>query len=345
MDHEVILEVKALTQYFISNRKNTNSRYTPFLQNINFSVKEGEVFGIVGESGCGKSTLGKYIAALFDLYTGQILFRGKDIKKWLIETPEEYRSNVQIIFQNPRSALNMNMRIKDLIREAISLKIKKVKNQTKSNNIDLEVNKILKSMQIDHKSDDYSHQLSGGERRRAGLGRVLAVNPSLIIADEPVSSLDISYKGLIIKLILDYKIKNNATIIFISHDIHLVNQICNRVAVMFKGILVEIFRPQDYGTLEYHQPYTKELFDAAGFFKPDSKGFAIFEQLQFVDAESTEFSGKGCPYFYRCKMKEKFNTSEKCQNVMPELIQINQNQQIACHAIANAIKKQNTQDQ
>lgn len=325
---EPILKVSNFTQYFRSREKGTQSLFIPYLRDINLSVNDGDIYGIVGESGCGKSTLGKCLVGLFSLTEGSIQYKGKEIKEWIRNSHSEFRKQVQIIFQNPRSALNMSMRVEDLIREAVKIKYC---DQTL---IQENVERILHEMQIKHKRRDYPHQLSGGERRRAGLGRILAVEPTLIIADEPVSSLDVSYKGLIIDLLLKYKEKNNATIVFISHDIHLINQICNRVAVMFMGKIVEIFNnPKRFGRYKVHHPYTQELYTAAHYFKNKSINIESEKSELFIDAEYAKYDGVGCPYFQRCELRDEMRCALKCKEIFPDLIKVNKNQKIACHGI------------
>lgn len=329
-ESNIILEVEQLNQYFRSRNNNYANLFEPYLRDVSFKVYEGEILGIVGESGCGKSTLGKCIAGLFSLLTGNVYFKGEDITNVSSQILKDFRKKVQIIFQNPRSALNMNMRINELMREAVQIKY------NDKSIVDQKVDKILSDMQLLNKKFDYPHQLSGGERRRAGLGRILSVEPELIIADEPVSSLDVSYKGLILDLLLQYKKKKNATLIFISHDIHLINQISQRVLVMFLGKLVEVFNPNYYKQLSFHHPYTRELYDAAIFFKEKNKSIDNFNLEQFEDTEMVKWDGKGCPYYPRCQLKNELPQSSICRCETPPLIKIDVGeeqfqQKIACH--------------
>ena len=330
MNNDIILEINKLWQYFRNSKDSTKDSYIPLLRDINFDVKVGEVFGIVGESGCGKTTLGKCLVGLFNACTGEIKYRDLNIIGKLNKELKEFRKNVQIIFQNPRSALNMNMQIRELIYEAVEL-------HDKNCNINQRVDDVLRLVKLVEKKDSYPHQLSGGERRRAQIGRVLAISPKLIIADEPVASLDVSYRGLILEILLKYKKANNASMILISHDIQLINSICDRVAVMFKGRLVEIIdNPNNFSIDKSHHPYVKELYSAANYFKKKECGIEeIFKDIRKdtnKDIESFEYSGDGCPYFYRCGYVNDNNTSliSKCKSTFPELVQI-KNNKIACH--------------
>lgn len=340
MNDTPILELKDVIQYFPKPQNPIQSRFEPFLKNINLDINDGEVFGIVGESGCGKSTLGRCIVSLYTAVKGEINFRGKNVLKMLPHELRDFRKSVQIIFQNPRSALNMSMRVEELIEEAV--RIKYTDNQKVKNRVD----EIIQAMQIQHKRRDFPHRLSGGERRRAGLGRILAVEPEVIIADEPVSSLDVSYKGLIIDLLIEYKRQHNATIIFISHDIHLINQLCQRVAVMFLGRVVEVFNPKEYKTIKHHHPYTKDLFDAALYFKDEENRVEHLFDQNFEDAEMAQAEDIGCIYYKRCHLKNEINCVALCRVEEPQLLSVNdkiktgflKNEKpdllkIACHAI------------
>lgn len=317
-----ILMVRNLNQYFPFNGdKNT---FTKFLSNINFSVKEGEIFGIAGESGCGKSTLGKCLAGLFNYVEGEIIFNDRNIIGMPANDKKEMRKELQIIFQNPRSALNMNMDVYSLIKEAV-----KIKNS--NHNINKQINNIINMVKLEDKKESLPSELSGGERRRAALGRILSVEPSLIIADEPVSSLDVSYKGLIVELLINYKREYNSTTVFISHDLKLLKSICDRIGIMFKGEIVEIFNNKiNFDEYYFHHPYTQELFNASKFFTEGDE--SIRKNMTFVDAETKEIKSPGCPYYYRCYAKHK---DKHCKNYVPQLTQINDNQKIACYGIKN----------
>jgi len=339
MEQDIILSVKNLNQWFVTrnpsaNRnkiRNTPINYTQRLRDISFNVKRGEVFGIVGESGCGKSTLAKCLSNLYGMYTGEVIFEGKGTNNLSGQELKDIRKKIQVIFQNPRSALSSHMPVEKLIKEAVELVV--VDKTKVSEKVDL----ILKDINLeDERRRECPHKLSGGERRRAGLGRVLAINPSLIIADEPVASLDVSYKGKIIKLLMNYKKRANATIIFISHDINLVNKICDRVMVMFLGKIVEIFHPTHFKTQRHH-PYTQELFYAASFFGGENENDIEFVPSSFVDAESLTYNGVGCCYQKRCHKRNEFdNNINTCEKCVPHLQKTENGQEVACFYINTA---------
>ncbi len=234
---EKLIEIKNLQMTyktdssFLSPRKEESR----VLKNINLDIKKGEIVSLVGESGCGKSTLANCILKLITPQQGEILFEGKNILKFNRKETFEYRKKIQMIFQNPYSSLNPKMRIEQTLIEP--LLIHKVLNKKEAIKRVEEIIELTGIAQSDLKK--YPHEFSGGQRQRIAIARALILKPSFIVADEPVSALDVSICASIINLLLDLREKLNLTILFISHDLNLVRYLSNRIAVMNKGEIVE----------------------------------------------------------------------------------------------------------
>jgi ABC-type oligopeptide transport system ATPase subunit len=319
-----ILEINNLTQYFRHFKSAAEMTFVPFVRNISFKLSENEIFGIVGESGCGKTTLGRCLIGLINSVDGEIIYNNTNLVSFNGKIPQKTRTEIQMIFQNPRSALNMNMNVYELIEEAVSIICQEPVEIKKR------IDQIVDDTKLQNILYQFPFQLSGGERRRVGVGRILALEPRIIIADEPVSSLDVSIKGLIVDLLLNYQKRTKATIVFITHDLHLINRIADRVGVMFKGRLLEVFSPKTFRETLHH-PYTEELFNAGEFFSNIEMGDE-HSIPDFFDAESMEYRLKGCPYFERCELHGSAGTTKICLDEMPGLQKSKDLNLIACHA-------------
>ena len=256
---ENLIEIKNLEKIyrsektFLSPKKDDNY----VLKSVNLDIKKGEIVSLVGESGCGKSTLANCILKLIEPEHGEILFEGKNILEFNKKETFEYRKNIQMIFQNPYSSLNPKMKIKETLIEP--LVIHKIKSKQDINN---RVEEIINLTGIS-KSDlnKYPHEFSGGQRQRIAIARALILKPRFIVADEPVSALDVSICASIINLLLELRQKLDLTILFISHDLNLVRYISDRIAVMNKGKIVE-FKTTDELFLNPKDEYTKYLLSS-----------------------------------------------------------------------------------
>lgn len=249
-----LLEVKNLKQYFGSP-----SNPIKAVDGISFDVYEGETLGLVGESGCGKSTTGRSIIRLYDITDGEILFKGKNVhnvksRKQL----KEYNREMQMIFQDPYASLNPRMTAGEIISEAFDIHgLYKNKNERKE-----KIEQLLESVGLNREhANRYAHEFSGGQRQRIGIARALSLNPSFIIADEPISALDVSIQAQVVNLLKKLQQERNLTYLFIAHDLSMVKYISDRIAVMYRGKIVEL------GTADeiYHHPihpYTKSLLSA-----------------------------------------------------------------------------------
>lgn len=252
-----LLEVKDLNKTFVLKKGLFKKKRVYAVKDVSFSIKKGEFFSLIGESGSGKTTIARLILGLLKPDSGRIIFNGKDVLTMNRQELKQYRRKVQVVFQNPYTSFNPVMKIKDIVKEP--LEIHKI--GTKKGRID-RVKEVLSLVNIPEEFlERYPDQLSGGQRQRIGIARALAINPDIIIADEPVSSLDVSIQAQIINLFLKLHKEFGMTFLFIAHDINLVRHLSDRIAVLYKGEIV------DYGETErvFSSPsssFTKELINS-----------------------------------------------------------------------------------
>ncbi|PWA08759.1 hypothetical protein DCC39_14220 [Pueribacillus theae] len=326
VETDVLLDVKNLKKYFSEKgnllRKSQNK--IKAVDNISFQVKRGETFSIVGESGCGKSTTGLCLLRLTEPTSGEVIFNGKDIlaisnKKEMLD----YRRNIQIIFQDPYSSLNPKHTVKQILSEPFII------NQTVSKDeIEERVISLLKLVGLDtYHLNRYPHEFSGGQRQRIGIARALALNPQLIICDEPVSALDVSIQSQILNLLRTLQQKLNLTYIFISHDLSVVERISDRVAVMYLGKIVELGTREQIFNDPKH-PYTKALLSSVPIADPKMKKLKNRIVLE-GDLPSPNNPPKGCYFYSRCPVK-----MEKCKEIYPTVQQVSELHQVSCHLVS-----------
>lgn len=254
-EREVILEVKNLNQHFKLGRKGL----VKAVDNVSFKIYKGETFGLVGESGSGKSTTGRSIIRLYNPNSGEIIFDGMKVDgKFTKEKKRHLNKGMQMIFQDPQACLNGRMTVSDIIAEGLDVhKLYKTKEER--------MEKVYKMLEIvglsrDH-ANRYPHEFSGGQRQRIGIARALIVEPKFIIADEPISALDVSIQAQVVNLMNDLKKERELTYLFIAHDLSMVKYISDRVAVMNRGKIVELANSEDLYNHPLH-PYTKSLLSA-----------------------------------------------------------------------------------
>lgn len=252
-----ILEVKNLKMYFNTKKRGKRS-VTKAVDDVSFSINQGEVFGLVGESGCGKTTTGRTIIRLYDPTDGEVYFNGKLISGKLDSATRRYiTDNIAMIFQDPIASLNPRMTVEEIIGEG--LKIRGMKSAEDRHNRVIEM--LGHVGLVPEHATRYPHEFSGGQRQRIGIARALAVSPSMVIADEPVSALDVSVQAQVINLINQLKDEFGLTILFIAHNLSVVKYFCDRIGVMYFGKLVELSDSDDLFKKPVH-PYTKALLSA-----------------------------------------------------------------------------------
>ncbi|WP_066395006.1 ABC transporter ATP-binding protein [Neobacillus mesonae] len=317
---ENLLEIKNLKTYYPVKGgffKHTVG-HVKAVDNISFEIKKGETLGLVGESGCGKSTAGRTILRLIKPTEGQILFDGKDITNISGKHLREIRKDMQMVFQDPYASLNPMQMVGDIIAEPIYNFMKKSKEELKREVMDL-LEKVGLPPDAYYK---YGHEFSGGQRQRIGIARALALRPKLIIADEPVSALDVSVQSQVLNLLKDLQKEFDLTFLFIAHDLSVVKHMSDRIGVMYLGNMVEI-ADKDSLYAEPLHPYTKALISAIPSPDPRQKKERI---ILTGDVPSPINPPSGCPFHPRCPM-----AMEECSKTKPVLKEVKPSHRVACH--------------
>jgi ABC-type oligopeptide transport system ATPase subunit len=262
-----LLDVRRLTKHFESKGGMWRTpTVVKAVDGVDFTVNEGEMFGLVGESGCGKSTTGRCILRLVEPTAGEVWFRGENILHYSRERMRKARREMQIVFQDPYSSLNPRMRAADIVEEP--LVVHKLGSREERRARAAELFELV-GLERGH-LERYPHEFSGGQRQRIGIARALALNPSLIVADEAVSALDVSIQAQVVQLLLDLQTTFKLTYLFIAHDLRLVEHVCHRVAVMYRGRIVELGDVTSLFANPTH-PYTRALLSAIPALDPDAR--------------------------------------------------------------------------
>ncbi|MDU9971162.1 dipeptide ABC transporter ATP-binding protein [Staphylococcus aureus] len=315
---ENILEVNQVKKYYkIKTGLLQKTQYVKAVDDVSFSIKKGQTFGLVGESGCGKSTLGKVIIRLEDATSGSIIVNGKDITRLQGNKLRKSRQQYQMIFQDPYASLNPMQMVGDIISEPI-LNYKKLPKEE----IKKEVLYLLKCVGL---SEDayykYAHEFSGGQRQRVGIARALALRPSLIVADEPVSALDVSVQSQVLNLLKDLQEQFNLSYLFIAHDLSVVKHISDVIGVMYLGHIVEIASDKEIYENPKH-PYTKALISSIPQIDKHNNNRIILKG----ELPSPSNPPQGCPFHTRCPIAQ-----DKCKENIPQLKDdIGDEHQVAC---------------
>jgi ABC-type oligopeptide transport system ATPase subunit len=321
MHNKYILEIKDIAKTFRGNGGSLDKRTTNALTNVNLKIEEGKILGLVGESGCGKTTLGKIIVNLVNPDKGVVFYKDKQITDLSIREFRPYRKSLQMIFQNPFSSLNPMMRVEKILEEPVKM-------NKNNENAKERIFSLIKQVNLNPvKLKQFPKHLSGGERRRVGLARILALDPEVIILDEPVAALDLSIKGQIIQLLTDLQSKKKLTYLWISHDLITIKHIAYRIAIMYHGTIVEIIKKEMLEKLIH--PYSKKLFSASKFMSTQDTQFE--EESELLSEYIYSGNGQACPYLRMCPLFRCNGYPEACQRIIPELKEIEEGHQIACH--------------
>jgi oligopeptide transport system ATP-binding protein len=317
---EPLLEVKNLKKYFPIKGGifSKTIGYVYAVDDVSFYLNKGESLGLVGESGCGKSTAARVILRLIEPTEGKILFDGKDVCKLDHKEMQSIRKNMQIVFQDPYASLDPRRRVEQIIEEPLNV-FQVDTRKERHERVAYLLEKV--GLKPEH-GRRYPHEFSGGQRQRIGIARALALNPKLVIGDEPVSALDVSIQAQVINLLEDLQKEFHLSYIIISHDLAVVEHICDRIAVMYLGRIVEVARDKVLYTSPLH-PYTIALLSAVPV--PDP-GISKKRTILGGDVPNPASPPSGCHFHIRCPRKK-----EECKTIVPKLTEIEDGHFVACH--------------
>ena len=288
------------------------------VDDVSFAIRKGETLGLVGESGCGKSTAGRTILRLMKPTGGEILFEGKDITRLSGSKLQKARRDFQMVFQDPYASLNPTQMVGDIIAEPILNYEKRNKKE-----LEQEIKTLLERVGLPEEAYyKYAHEFSGGQRQRIGIARALALHPKLIVADEPVSALDVSVQSQVLNLLKELQIEFDLTYLFIAHDLSVVKHMSDRIGVMYLGNLVELASNKDLYKEPLH-PYTQALISAIPEPNPAKRKERIVLR---GDVPSPQNPPTGCPFHTRCPV-----SMEICSQEKPVLAEVRPGHQVACH--------------
>ncbi len=320
-----ILELDGLTRTFGGSRWLSLGRDTTVraVDDVSLGVRTGEAFGLVGESGSGKTTIGRLVVKLLDPSEGSLRFEGKDVAGLKGHALLEYRRRVQMVFQNPYSSLNPRRRIRDLIGDAYAIHGLREGGAADDQMAALMEKVGLRADMLDR----YPHEFSSGQRQRIGLARAISVGPRLMVADEPVSALDVSVQAQVLNLLRDLQDDLGLTVIFISHDLRAVSFLCERVAVLYLGRLMELAPRAQLVTRPRH-PYTQALFRSVPSLSP---GRGVSRDIIRGDISDSVPSASGCVFAPRCDLRNRLGDPERCVTERPAVTPVQPDHVVACH--------------
>lgn len=329
MSENNVIEVLNLKKWFPVRRGffqallSKKESFVRAVDDISFDIKTKEVFGLAGESGSGKTTTGRLILKIIDPTSGKLFFKGEDITKLTRKQMKQLRRKIQTVFQDPYESLNPRKTVMDIIAEG--LRIQKVVNSEKE--VEERVIKTLEDVKLVPPNEflfRYPHELSGGQRQRVAVARTFILNPEFVVADEPISMLDVSIRAEILNLFLDLVEKFYVSILYITHDLATARHMCHRIAVMYLGKIMEMGTAEDIVNEPLH-PYTKALISAVPVPDPKSRRTRLTIKGEIPSPINPP---SGCRFHTRCPIAE-----EICRKEEPELINIGKEHYVACHKV------------
>ncbi len=317
-----LYDIKSVSKRFtIGSRLSAQGRRTLHaVDNVSLSIAAGETLGLVGESGCGKSTLARCLARLYDISDGSLVFDGTDISQLNARQMRVHRRKMQMVFQDPYASLNPRRRVADLIAEPLRIHLR-----LREAEVQARVAQLLEQVGLlpDH-AQRYPHEFSGGQRQRIGIARAIALEPKMVILDEPVSALDVSVQAQIVNLLADLQDRLKLTYLFVAHDLSVVRQVSTRIAVMYLGSIVEIGAADQIFSAPAH-PYTQALISAVP--KPVyADGVARNRIILTGDVPSPINPPQGCRFHPRCPVAQ-----DRCRMERPVLTPQSPARSVACH--------------
>ncbi|WP_413375147.1 ABC transporter ATP-binding protein [Alkalihalobacillus sp. 1P02AB] len=322
MSQTPLIEVQNLKKYFSDGKGlfKKKSNVVKAVDNVSFTINKGETFGLVGESGSGKSTIGKSLLRLQDITEGDILYKGQNIHQLSKEEMRHLRTSMQFVFQDPYSSLNPRIRIGDAIGEALLDHQLVSKSEVRR--------KVIEVMELcglsEYQIDRYPHEFSGGQRQRIGIARSMILNPDFIIADEPVSALDVSIQAQIINLFKRLQEEQDITLLFISHDLSVVEHLCSKIGVLYLGTMMELGTREHIYQNPLH-PYTKALLSAVPIPDPLLRRERIVLKGDIPDPSNPP---SGCKFHTRCPF-----ATDICRDKVPEFREVEAGHFVACHLV------------
>ena len=319
MNKEILISATDLKKYFPVHKFMGGKQYVKAVDGVSLEINKGETFGLVGESGCGKSTLERTLIRMYDITDGKVTYKGKDITNEKAKNLQWMKDEVQIIFQDPYSALNPFWNVREIINEP--LKKAGMEEKEAEERIEYLLNKVGMSKAD---MDKFPYEFSGGQRQRIGIARALSVNPEFIVCDEPIAVLDVSIQAQVVNMLEDLQNEFGLTYLFAAHDLSMVRYISTRIGVMYLGTLVEVAESNELYTNPMH-PYTKALLSA----------IPIVDPLKAREHKRIQLKGElpspmnipeGCRFVTRCPY-----ATEACKNGVPKLQEISKGHSVACH--------------